>query len=106
MLVEIDVSLRSHHVQFMSETGESLASFSIPNDRNDADTFGETDAGDCHRKQSRNLQIGMEATSSLGLHLILVLCSYCRRFRDSTQSDPRWFLRLDLSRRGGWGMGE
>jgi hypothetical protein len=39
MLVGIDVSLRSHHVQFMSETGESIASFSIPNNRNGADTL-------------------------------------------------------------------
>jgi hypothetical protein len=33
MLVGIDVSMRSNHVLFMGESGESLASFSISNDR-------------------------------------------------------------------------
>lgn len=39
MLVGIDVSLKSHHVQFMDGDGDSLASFSVPNDQNGADTL-------------------------------------------------------------------
>jgi hypothetical protein len=31
MLVGIDVSLKSNHVQFMDGSGQTLASFSIPN---------------------------------------------------------------------------
>lgn len=69
MLVGIDVSLRSHHVQFMSENGESIASFSIPNNRTGADTLMKRMLETAQRKQSRRVQIGMEATSNLGWHL-------------------------------------
>lgn len=47
MLVGIAISLRSHHVQFISETGESITSFSIANNRNGADTVDETDVRKC-----------------------------------------------------------
>ncbi len=69
MLVGIDVSLRSHHVQFMTETGESIASFSIPNNRDGADTLMKRMLETVRRKQNRRVQIGMEATSNLGWHL-------------------------------------
>ncbi|MGI6711141.1 MAG: hypothetical protein ACOX4L_00070 [Bacillota bacterium] len=39
MLVGIDVSLRSHHVQFMNKIGESLVSFSISNISSGANTL-------------------------------------------------------------------
>lgn len=39
MLVDIDVSLRSHHVHFMHGEGHTLADFSVRNDVEGADTL-------------------------------------------------------------------
>lgn len=69
MLVGIDVSLKSHHVQFMNGTGNALASFSIPNNQSGADTLLKRLLDTAHRSQSSCVQIGMEATSNLGWHL-------------------------------------
>lgn len=46
MLIGIDVSLRSHHVQFIDGSGNSLASFAISKDRQEDDTLIYKDAGD------------------------------------------------------------
>ena len=69
MLVGIDVSLKSHHVQFMNGTGNALASFSIPNNQSGADTLLKRLLDTSHRSKSSCVQIGMEATSNLGWHL-------------------------------------
>ncbi|QZT35045.1 IS110 family transposase [Caldalkalibacillus thermarum TA2.A1] len=69
MLVGIDVSLRSHHVQCMDEAGRSLASFSVSNDQNRADTLIKRMLETSEKVNSHILQIGMEATSNLGWHL-------------------------------------
>ncbi|EGL83305.1 transposase IS111A/IS1328/IS1533, partial [Caldalkalibacillus thermarum TA2.A1] len=69
MLVGIDVSLRSHHVQCMDEAGRSLASFSVSNDQNGADTLIKRMLETSEKVNSHILQIGMEATSNLGWHL-------------------------------------
>lgn len=53
----------------MSETGESIASFSISNNRDGADTLMKGMLETARRKQSPRVQIGMEATSNLGWHL-------------------------------------
>ncbi|ABO48637.1 transposase IS116/IS110/IS902 family protein [Desulforamulus reducens MI-1] len=69
MLVGIDVSLQSHHVQFMDGDGGALASFSIHNNRQGADTLIQKIVDTSDRIKSQSLRIGMEATSNLGWHL-------------------------------------
>ena len=69
MLVGIDVSMRSNHVQFMDESGNSLASFAISNDRIGADTLIQKVIFTAHKTNSKTVRIGMEATSNLGWHL-------------------------------------
>lgn len=69
MLVGIDVSLQSHHVQFMDGDGGALASFSIHNNRRGADTLIQKIVDTSDRIKSQSLRIGMEATSNLGWHL-------------------------------------
>lgn len=69
MLVGIDVSLQSHHVQFMDGDGRALASFSIYNNRQGADTLIQKIVDTADRIKSQSLRIGMEATSNLGWHL-------------------------------------
>ncbi|WP_027417361.1 IS110 family transposase [Aneurinibacillus terranovensis] len=69
MLIGIDVSLRSHHVQFMAEDGTSIASFSVSNDQQGADTLIQKMIEQAEKINSQLLQIGMEATSNLGWHL-------------------------------------
>ncbi|ARF67755.1 IS110 family transposase [Paenibacillus larvae subsp. pulvifaciens] len=87
MLVGIDVSLHSHHVQFMSEKGESMASFSIPNNRNGADTLMKRMLETARRKQSRLIQIGMEATSNLGWHLAHYLQDQLEGYEPEVQAN-------------------
>jgi transposase len=69
MLVGIDVSLRSHHVQLMDEQGRELTSFSIPNDLPGADTLIQRVMEAAKKAKSESVRIGMEATSNLGWHL-------------------------------------
>lgn len=69
MLVGIDVSLRSHHVQLMDEQGRELTSFSISNDLPGADTLIQKVKEAAKRTKSNSVRIGMEATSNLGWHL-------------------------------------
>jgi transposase len=67
--VGIDVSLRSHHVQFMDGNGQSLVSFSISNDQQGADTLIRKVLESATTKQMNTVVMGMEATSNLGWHL-------------------------------------
>lgn len=67
--VGIDVSLRSHHVQFMDGDGQSLVSFSISNDQQGADTLIRKVLESATTKQMNTVVMGMEATSNLGWHL-------------------------------------
>ncbi len=69
MLVGIDVSLCSHHVQLMDEQGKSLSSFSIPNDQFGADKLIEKLSESANKLKTGSLRIGMEATNNLGWHL-------------------------------------
>ena len=69
MMVGIDVSLRSHHVQFMDEEGISLGSFAISNNRLGADTLIRRIKDCAKKKASTEIRIGLEATSNLGWHL-------------------------------------
>jgi transposase len=69
MLIGIDVSLRSHHVQFMAGDSRKLASFSVTNDRHGADTLIRRMLDTAAEIGCRTLRIGMEATSNLGWHL-------------------------------------
>lgn len=69
MMVGIDVSLRTHHVQFMHENGDHIASFSIPNDRIGAETLYNRIVSSAIKRKLFTLRIGMEATNNLGWHL-------------------------------------
>lgn len=69
MLVGIDVSLKSNHVQFMDGSGQALASFSIPNNLPGADTLVQRLLSTADKIDSQSVKIGMEATSNLAWHL-------------------------------------
>ncbi|MCR6547084.1 IS110 family transposase [Dehalobacterium formicoaceticum] len=69
LMVGIDVSLRSHSVQFMNDSGDALASFSIPNDLNGAETLLQRILQSAVKYQTSLVRVGMEATSNLGWHL-------------------------------------
>ena len=67
--VGIDVSLRTHHVQFMDEFGQDLASFLIDNNQPGADTLIRKVLETTKARQMHSVILGMEATSNLGWHL-------------------------------------
>ncbi|MCL6625349.1 MAG: IS110 family transposase, partial [Alicyclobacillus shizuokensis] len=67
--VGIDVSLGSHHVQFMDEAGQDLGSFKVSNDRPGADTLIRKVLETTEAKQMDTVVMGMEATANLGWHL-------------------------------------
>ncbi|WP_425057924.1 IS110 family transposase ISDha12 [Sporomusa carbonis] len=69
LMVGIDVSLRSHSVQFMNDCGDALESFSIPNNLIGAQTLLERILQSAQKLQSELIRVGMEATSNLGWHL-------------------------------------
>ncbi|MCL6453718.1 MAG: IS110 family transposase [Alicyclobacillus sp.] len=67
--VGIDVSLDSHHVQFMDEVGQGLDSFKVSNDQPGADTLIRKVLETTQARQMDAVVLGMEATSNLGWHL-------------------------------------
>ena len=67
--VGIDVSLDSHHVQFMDETGQGLDSFKVSNNQPGADTLIRKVLETAGAKQMDTVVMGMEATSNLGWYL-------------------------------------
>lgn len=67
--VGIDVSLNAHHVQFMDEAGQDLASFEISNDPQGADTLIHRVLETMGAKRMDSVVVGMEATANLGWHL-------------------------------------
>lgn len=69
LMVGIDVSLRSHHVQFMDENGSKVASFAIDNNRDGAESLVRRIQASAEKTGCHALRIGMEATSNLGWHL-------------------------------------
>jgi len=69
LMVGIDVSLRNHAVQFMNDSGDALASFSIPNDLTGAEILLQRVLESADKYQADLVRIGMEATSNLGWHL-------------------------------------
>lgn len=86
MLIGIDVSLRSHHVQFMDGAGRSLASFSVSNDQTGADTLIQKMLDTAKKEQLQHLRIGMEATSNLGWHLAHYLKNELQNYEPNIQS--------------------
>lgn len=86
MLVGIDVSLKSHHVQFMDDDGTSLASFSVTNDQTGADTLIKKMLVFADKGQLHVVQIGMEATSNLGWHLAHYLKEQLKGYEPNVQS--------------------
>jgi len=69
LMVGIDVSLCSHSVQFMNDSGDTLASFAIPNNVDGAETLLNRMVTSARKHQCSLVQVGMEATSNLGWHL-------------------------------------
>ena len=86
MLIGVDVSLRSHHVQFMDGAGRSLASFSVPNDQSGADTLIHKMLDTASKEKLKHLHIGMEATSNLGWHLAHYLKSELQNYEPNVMS--------------------
>lgn len=86
MLIGIDVSLRSHHVQFMDGAGRELASFSVSNDQTGADTLIKKILDTSTKEELQLLRIGMEATSNLGWHLAHYLKSELQSYEPNVQS--------------------
>lgn len=86
MLIGIDVSLRSHHVQFMDGAGRSLASFSVANDQSGADTLIHKMLATASKEKLENLHIGMEATSNLGWHLAHYLKNELQNYEPNVMS--------------------
>lgn len=69
MLVGIDVSMRSHHVQFMHGEGHSLADFSVSNDIEGANTLIQKLLKTAEKNQLTQLKIGLESTDQYSWHL-------------------------------------
>lgn len=86
MLIGIDVSLRSHHVQFMDGAGASLASFAVSNDQTGADTLIQKMLDTADKAGAQELRIGMEATSNLGWHLAHYLKTELQGYEPRVQS--------------------
>ena len=86
MLIGIDVSLKSHHVQFMDGAGTSLASFAVPNDQAGADTLIQKMLDTASKAEAQELRIGMEATSNLGWHLAHYLKKELQGYEPRVQS--------------------
>lgn len=86
MLIGIDVSLRSHHVQFMDGDGRSLASFAVSNDQTGADTLIHKLLDTATKEKLQHLRIGMEATSNLGWHLAHYLKTELQSYEPNFQA--------------------
>jgi transposase len=86
MLIGIDVSLRSHHVQFMDGDGRSLASFAVTNDQTGADTLIHKMLDTASKEGLQHLHIGMEATSNLGWHLAHYLKNELQSYEPNVKS--------------------
>lgn len=86
MLIGIDVSLRSHHVQLMDGAGRSLGSFAVTNDQTGADTLIQRMLDTATKEQLQHLRIGMEATSNLGWHLAHYLKNELQSYEPTIQS--------------------
>lgn len=86
MLIGIDVSLRSHHVQLMDGAGRSLGSFAVTNDQTGADTLIQRMLDTATKEQLQHLRIGMEATSNLGWHLAHYLKNELQSYEPNIQS--------------------
>ncbi|SDF36236.1 IS110 family transposase [Sporolituus thermophilus] len=69
LMVGIDVSLRSHSVQFMNDAGDALAAFTVANDLFGAETLLNRLLTVARKYQCSLVRVGMEATSNLGWHL-------------------------------------
>ena len=84
--VVIDVSLDSHHVQFMDETGQGLDSFKVSNNQPGADTLIRKVLETAGAKQMDTVVMGMEATANLGWHLAHYLKQQLEAYEPNLQS--------------------
>ena len=84
--VGIDVSLDSHHVQFMDETGQGLDSFKVSNNQPGADTLIRKVLETAGAKQMDTVVMGMEATANLGWHLAHYLKQQLEAYEPNLQS--------------------
>uniref|UniRef100_A0A7V3NTI7 IS110 family transposase n=1 Tax=candidate division WOR-3 bacterium TaxID=2052148 RepID=A0A7V3NTI7_UNCW3 len=89
LLVGIDVSLKNHAVQFMNDSGDALASFSVPNDLNGAEVLSQRILHSADKYSTDMVRVGMEATSNLGWHLAHFLNS---RFHDVDRFKAQVFV--------------
>lgn len=86
LLVGVDVSLRSHHVQIMNADGAALADFSISNDQDGADTLIKRVLGLAERNQCAHLKIGMEATDQYSWHIAHYLRDRLKGYEPSIEA--------------------
>lgn len=84
--VGIDVSLDSHHVQFMDEDGQGLDSFKIANNQPGADSLIRKVMESAQAKQIDTVVMGMEATSNLGWHLAHYLKQQLEAYEPNLQA--------------------
>ncbi|MES8781219.1 transposase, partial [Cutibacterium acnes] len=98
MLIGIDVSLRSHHVQLMDGAGRSLGSFAVTNDQTGADTLIQRMLDTATKEQLQHLRIGMEATSNLGWHLAHYLKNELQSYEPNIQSNVYFLMAWKVSR--------
>jgi transposase len=94
LLVGIDVSLRNHAVQFMNDSGDALASFSVSNDLTGAESLLQRILHSADKYSTDMIRVGMEATSNLGWHLAHFLNS---KFHDVTQVKAQVFVLNAIS---------
>jgi transposase len=84
--VGIDVSLDSHHVQFMDESGQGLDSFKVSNNQPGADSLIRKVLETAEVKQMDTVVMGMEATANLGWHLAHYLKQQLEAYEPNLQS--------------------
>ena len=69
LLVGLDVSLKSHHVHFMRDDGDSIKNFSVTNDQIGANKLIDRINTSSDKHQVKELKIGLEATGQYGWHV-------------------------------------
>lgn len=86
ILVGVDVSLKTHHVHFMNGEGQSLDDFSVPNNREGADTLIQRLLNQARKSQVTKLRIGMEATDQYSWHLAHYLQAQFKGYEPNYQT--------------------
>ncbi|WP_010632960.1 IS110 family transposase [Sporolactobacillus vineae] len=86
ILVGVDVSLKTHHVHFMNGDGQSLDEFSVPNNREGADTLIQRLLKRAQSGQAADLRIGMEATDQYSWHIAHYLRAQLKGYEPDYQT--------------------